>query len=235
MKTKRIILVAVLALGLLVLLFAALPVFMQPENSFPLDKAVIEQTFAEQNLQWTLGECNSFGEGQGVYMVHNENGKITAMINSAVKGGGRMLGMDLVKPSPSETALTEAVEEEDWQKMFALACGLYGGSLNADKAFQQMSAYLQTQQYEPQDRVIIWEQKIGTVYYKAILRPSLKYYGRFDLGSIKLFNKAGYEDYQSQEDKISSEHTAREESKAALTSSEGGAEIAVTAPHGESN
>lgn len=231
MKTKRIVLFAALALGLLVLLFAVLPVFVQPENSFPLEKTVMEQAFAQQNLQWTLGEYNSFGEGQGVYMVHNENGKITAMINSAVKGGGRMLGMDLVKPSPSETALTEAVEQEDWPKMFALACGLYGGSLNADKAFQQMSAYLQTQQYEPQDRVIIWEQKMGAVYYKVMLRPSLKYYGRFDLGSIKLFNKAGYEDYQSQEDKISSERVAREESKAALTSSEDGAEIATT-PHG---
>lgn len=225
MKTKRIILVAVLALGLLVLLFAALPVFMQPENSFPLNKAVIEQTFAKQGLQWTLGEYNSFGEGQGVYMVHNENGKITATINSMVKGGGKMLDLSLIRPSPLETALTEAVEQEDWKKMFALACGLYGGSLNADKAFQQMSAYLQTQQYEPQDRVIVWKQKAGSVCYEVQLQPSLKYYGRFDLRSIKLFNQFGYQAYQSEVDKISSERAEREKSKGVVQNS---AAITVT-------
>lgn len=191
MKLKQVIFVAVLAIILLIVLFS----FQKSENPFPLDKETIEATFERHGLSWTLGEYSSFQEGQSVYMVHNENDKITATLNSIALIDGRMLDLNFIKTSPSESKLTEAIAEDDWPTMFALACGLYGGFRNSEKVFQQMSNYLQTQRYEPQDRTITWDEKIGGIHYMVALCPSLKYYGRFDLVSIKLFDELGYQSY----------------------------------------
>ena len=206
---KRVLLIAFGVIIIALFTIVSILSTRKPENPFPLSKETIEEAFEEQDLQWELGDTQSWQEGHINYAVHNQNGKITLFINSVIfnTADGKLIGtvnlanerkmltLSLLPPQNSESRITEGIEEEQWPQIFGLACSLYGGSRNSEKVFRQFTKDLKKEKYEPKDRVIIWDKKIDGVQYMVKAKPSEKYYGRFDLLSVNLFNDLCYDDY----------------------------------------
>lgn len=209
----------------------------KPENPFPLSTEVVEKAMEEQSLQWKIGESTSFSDGNVNYEVRNENGKITVFITSTLANNDkgqlsgtvnaanerRFLEVMLLPPTTYESKLTEAITEEQWPAMFDFACSLYGGPRNSKKVYRQFKKATKDEKYEPsKGKKIVWLKKIDGVRYVVSMRPSEKYYGRFDLLSIMLMNDVCYKDYLAAmkrfEEKQAEQEKKKAERSAALSS-----------------
>lgn len=200
----------------------------KPENPFPLSKDTVEKAMEEQSLQWKIEESTSFRDGDSNYDVRNESRKLTAFITSTLANNDkgelrgtvnaankrRFLDVQLLPPTTYESKLTEAITEEQWPTMFNLACSLYGGPRNSKKVYRQFKEATKGEKYEPKDRGIVWKKKIGDVNYVVFMRPSEKYYGRFDLLSIMLMNDVCYKDYLASAKRYKEKQAEQEKKKA---------------------
>ncbi len=184
----------VAAAGLLLALAAILYTAREPKNPFPLSAVTIEAAFAAQELDWELRETQSFMQGHETHMVYNQNDKATATLTSYEAVGNRGLVLQLLYPGAA-SSISEAVGQEQWPQMFALAFGLYGGPANTGRLYRQLASYLETEAYEPRERQIRWLRKAGNMHLVVTVMPSKKYYGQFDLQQIELMNSRYYEEY----------------------------------------
>lgn len=67
-----------------------------------------------------------------------------------------------------------------------------------ESLFEQFLRDTKDEAYEPKDRVVRRHKQIDGVHYVVAMRPSEKYYGRFDLLSISIMNNLCYQDYLAQ-------------------------------------
>ncbi len=200
----------------------------KPENPFPLSTEVVEKAMEEQSLKWKIGESTSFSDGNVNYEVRNENGKITAFITSTLANNDkgqlsgtvnaenkrRFLDVQLLPPTTYESKLTEAITEEQWPTMFDFACSLYGGPRNSKKVYRQFKEATKGEKYEPKDRGIVWKKRIDDVNYVVFMRPSAKYYGRFDLISVMIMDDVCYKDYLASAKRYKEKQAEQEKKKA---------------------
>lgn len=194
MKKRQAQLLVVVILVLPILILYLYKHYTLPQTAFPLQTSTIEQVMKTQNLPWTVEEYTSFADGQSVYMLHNENGKATSTLSSTNVDNKRAMDLFFIinYPNPAQTNLSQEITEDDWFSMFELTSRLYGGKNNSKKVFNQVNNFLKNEEYEPKDRLITWHKQMNNIHYVVLFRPSYRYYNRFDLISIKMFNEAGY-------------------------------------------
>lgn len=191
MKIRRLLIILVFALILFWVVFSLSKPSEKLENPFPLSQELIEKVFEDQGLPWEVRDFKSFRKGQEGYTIYNENEKITGFIITIGENNLKGLELHLIYPSPlASTSNIEGIKGEDWQKMFDLACHLYGGDRDSKKAYKQLKKYMKNESYEPPERLIRWNKKIGGIYYVTTLCPSAKNYEEFDLLRIELRNDA---------------------------------------------
>lgn len=83
------------------------------------------------------------------------------------------------------------------------------------KVYRQFKEATKGEKYEPpKSKKIVWLKKIDGVRYVVSMRPSEKYYGRFDLISVMIMNDVCYKDYLASAKRYKEKQAEQEKKKA---------------------
>lgn len=165
------------------------------QYAFPLEKQVVEEVLAKEELGWYIEESQSFQEGHTLYMLKNENDKLISNISSYSKEGMRHLGLNFFSPSKlDKNPLTVTINENQWEDMFKLACTFYGNSNEYKKVYREFVKYSNNRRSSEYGSTQ-WYKRIDDAHFRVSLNPLDEGTEGFTLTGIHIMNSDAYEDY----------------------------------------